>query len=508
MVNTRVNRFIAGMLSFLERYYVIEIVLFLLFIWVRSLSVINKTFPYTYDQGRDMLKVEEVVRYKNPTFIGPTTGIMGIYHGAWWYYFLAIPYILFNGKAIGFAWFLVFIAFIQTLFFYIFLKNIFKRSIASLFLVFVTFSPYFINISSFITNTSLVLPFLLLLLYSTIKYLKTKKEIFLFLVFLSLGFVFESEFAFGLFIIPAFVISIILVGKFKEFFWSWRRVVSVFSGLFLALILRIMFELKHNFIQTRTFINFIFKPKLFNPKPLRDRIIDRVILFKGYYLSIFLDHYQVVFGMVFLIISVIGIYRNYKKLASSVRKSLLITLSTILFLFIFSILYKDNFWGNYYEGIQYLFIFPILFGTYCFMKQGKHYKYIMELILLFYILIGITRFAYLIKRPVKETGFRVQEKVVKFLLSKVSPKQDFCVKIYTPPVIPYTYNYLFSYYARTHGYNFPKDEFVKGQCFYVIEYDKWRFRVKKWRRENIPPKTHLVKKYNVVKNVVVEQWRK
>ena len=60
---------------------------------------------YTFDQGRDFLKAAEMILDKNPTFIGPTTGIQGIFHGAWYYYLLLIPFLLLGGVPIGFYYF-------------------------------------------------------------------------------------------------------------------------------------------------------------------------------------------------------------------------------------------------------------------------------------------------------------------------------------------------------------------------------------------------------------------
>ena len=76
-----------------------------LFIYIRIKPLHFQTVAYTYDQGRDFLKAAEMVTTKKPTFIGPTTGINGLYHGAWWYYVLAVPFILFKGSPIGFYYF-------------------------------------------------------------------------------------------------------------------------------------------------------------------------------------------------------------------------------------------------------------------------------------------------------------------------------------------------------------------------------------------------------------------
>ena len=77
-------------------FYILFITFTALFIYFRIGSVIYKTVGYTYDQGRDFLKVSEIILQKNITFIGPTTGIEGLFHGAWYYYILTIPFIIFN----------------------------------------------------------------------------------------------------------------------------------------------------------------------------------------------------------------------------------------------------------------------------------------------------------------------------------------------------------------------------------------------------------------------------
>src|SRR3989344_1530883 len=77
----------------------------LLFCYFRLKPIYFQTVGYTYDQGRDFLKAAEIVLDKNPTFIGPTTGIQGVFHGAWYYYLLLIPFFIFSGAPIGFYYF-------------------------------------------------------------------------------------------------------------------------------------------------------------------------------------------------------------------------------------------------------------------------------------------------------------------------------------------------------------------------------------------------------------------
>ena len=77
------------------------------FLLLRMKPLLAHSVAYTYDQGRDMMKAAEIVIYKNPTFIGPTTGIEGLFHGAWWYYYLTIPFMFFGGNPIRASYLLI-----------------------------------------------------------------------------------------------------------------------------------------------------------------------------------------------------------------------------------------------------------------------------------------------------------------------------------------------------------------------------------------------------------------
>lgn len=227
-----------------------------IFIYFRLVPIINQTVPYTYDQGRDFLKVEEIVRYRNPTFIGPTSGIMGVYHGAWWYYFLVVPYIIFSGNPIGFSLFLFLFSLIQVVLFFLFLKKEFNYFPALLFLILVSGSSYFISTAFFVISSMLVLPFLLLLFYTSYQFLKTKKSLYQFLIFLSLGFIFEAELPFGLFLIPSYLLTLLVLGWVKQFLKDKKAILYSFIGFFIPLSLRILFEIKHGFIQRKTALIF------------------------------------------------------------------------------------------------------------------------------------------------------------------------------------------------------------------------------------------------------------
>ena len=88
---------------------------------------------------------------------------------------------------------------------------------------------------------------------------------------------------------------------------------------------------------------------------------------------------------------------------------------------------------------------------------------------------------------------------------------DLCVRVYTPPVIPHTYDYLFSYYSQSKGFRSPSHDFIKNKCYFVMEKEQeginFKLRVVKWREENIPLNSTLIKKTQISDNVSVEVWQ-
>jgi hypothetical protein len=103
------------------------------------------------------------------------------------------------------------------------------------------------------------------------------------------------------------------------------------------------------------------------------------------------------------------------------------------------------------------------------------------------------------------TGLISQLRIVDFLYQK-NKNKEFCLRIYTPPVIPYTYNYLFSYYSRVKHFNSPTTDYKDKRCWYIIEEDPYKFRIEKWRKENIPTSAKRVYNNKFNKSVEIELW--
>jgi hypothetical protein len=445
--------------------------------------------PYTYDQGRDFLKAAEEVKNMRPTFIGPTTGIIGIFHGAWWYYALIIPYVLTSGNPIGFYYFILFTQFICFLVLNWFLKKHFEDSVRYLALLIVTTGGYFIGTSVFAGNNVMVLPAILGFLVSSFYLLedKTKKySLILFLIGLFLGFIAEFEFAFGLMILPVYLLLSIGIKKLRKNIYSIKSFPYFLGGLIIPFLPRLLFEAKHAFSQTKLLLGFFFQPKFYNPKSYIDILKDRSELFLGYINGVFNDKLSwVIFVIIF--ITFLFIIRNKKFIYKEFAK--FVYLLAIL-LFVISTLYKDNFWGNYYEGIHYLFIFIFALGLNFVIQKSKWGNYLIYILMASVLITFLPGFHPLAK-PTKPDGLMIQKAVVEYIVNREKGNK-YCVKIYTPPVIPYTYSYLFDYYSTNGKTIYPYDQYRDGKCWFIVERDPYTFRRDKWISDNFFKKGKLL----------------
>lgn len=483
-------------------YTIIFIMLIAAFVYFRLIPILNHTVPYTYDQGRDFLKAMEMVENRRPTFIGPTTGIMGVFHGAWWYYVLLVPNLLFKGEPIGFYYFMFALSIIGNIGFFVFLKKKFSYLTALLFLAAVSVSPYFIPLG-FTASNNIIVPYLLMALIAVTITLfeKEKKPYIYFLLGLTLTFILEFEVAFGLFIIPTYLFTVLLFKELRQGIFKLKHFMLLGLGLAIPLLPRMLFEIKNNFLQTKTVLGFLSQPKLHNPKPLHLVFIDRINLFLDYIKGIVYDHST--FIALVLVVFTIGALILYRK--NNRLKSVTVFLSTlVILLFGVSLFYKDNFWFNYYEGIQYVFLTLFLIA---FSLLTKRKPYIQYAIVGFFVAINIFAVFKDISsdKNTQLIGLAEAEAAFDYIHGETG-KNDYCLRIYTPPVIPHTYVYLMNHRAKTQDYKISTYNFRDDECYFIVESEPYVFRIEKWREDNTPLEAVIKNKEVLTDNVTVEKW--
>lgn len=475
----------------------------IVFVYLRLTPIINKTVPYTYDQGRDFLKVEEMIRDKNITFIGPTTGINGVFHGAWWYYFLLVPYVIFSGWPQGFYLFLLFFNSSINILFYLFLNASFGFIPAIFYLMTISVSPYFMRNAFFVSNDMMAPIYVLLLMFSLYKLFDKKETKYLFMTGLALGFVLESELAFGIFLIPATLIALVIFKQLKNI----KKFFFILLGLFIPMLPRLLFEVKNHFIQTKALIYNLSLKKDAHPLLFRAVFEERLRIFIQYWQDLFYSNSLIISIAMISFLAYFFIFHR-KSLNNSAKKTLVYFLLTIIsFLFIFSLFYQGNFfWGYYFQGVQYFYLMITVMVIYGVVKNKKS-AFFAYLLIGYFLLVNVFALVKDIgnQKTIPLLGLRADDQIVRYVYKKNADK-SFCLRIYTPPVITFTYNYLLSYYARVNKYQKPLDNFINNQCWYIIDKDDYLERVVDWRKNNIPVNSKMLENKKMENGTVIELW--
>lgn len=224
------------------------IVLFLLIIGIFVRLVHLPQYAYfIYDQGRDALKLKHIVE-GDLTLIGPTSGLPGFFLGPVWYYAGVPGYLLFQGSPYGLVQWYVWIACLALPFYWLIVKKLWPSSILKRLAVFalLVFLPGSVKNSTFIWNPLLSLP---LMAFGTFALLCARNSRWwLFFGFLSLGLIFQSEFAYAIFLVPVMWLGIK---------W-WRGKFSLVDYLIGALAVslqflpQLLFEIKNNWLMTKS----------------------------------------------------------------------------------------------------------------------------------------------------------------------------------------------------------------------------------------------------------------
>lgn len=457
---------------------------------VRIPSILSHSVAYTYDQGRDFMAGANIILTHHVPFIGPTTGINGLFHGSWWYYYLVLPFLIFKGLPIGFYYANLFIHLICLVVVLWFLSKQTNYLLAFFGGLFITFSPYFIFTSQFVGNNIMVLPSLLGFLitnYFIFKEKKNKLSLY-FLNGLFLGFVAEFELSFGLFIIPTYLIAHLIFPQLRRVALKAKTLLFLVLGLAIAFLPRALFELKNGFEQTKVLLSFITKPKLYNPKPFNDILKDRALLFLGYWRGIFPNDFWCYFFSIAIALTLVYLLKSRKRIAIYS-----VFLAYLIFtLFLFSLTYKDNFWGNYYEGIQYVMVLSMLLIFSQININKRYIKYLFISVIVLFLFTQINASIQANKKPVVRDGLGIQEDVINVILQKESAQKNFCLRIYTPPVIPYTYNYLLMYNKLQGKINIPSTEWIDNTCWFIVEADSYEKRRDDWLAVHEPKDAHEV----------------
>ncbi len=230
----------------------LSLILILFGIFLGSWFFLHNDLTFHTDIARDFLLLEDIVHVKPLTLIGPRAGgIPGVFHGPLWLYINIPAFVIGNGNPVivAWGWLLFFIASVWGMWHVS--KKMFGAEVAYLSTLLYTFTTAGLVKDSF--NPSGAVYLSPLFLYFLYLYIKENKGVYLAVTYFILGLLIQFQMAFG---VPIALITTCIVlfhiGKKKEF-----KHILFMSTIILPLSSYILFEIKHDFLQVRSVINFL-----------------------------------------------------------------------------------------------------------------------------------------------------------------------------------------------------------------------------------------------------------
>ena len=434
----------------------------------RSIELLSGNYLFQYDQGQFYLAVKEIVVNHKLALIGvPVGGMGGFFQGPGWYYILALPFALMNGDPYG-GMILMFLFGIGTVYMGMQIGKLFgswREGLMCGFLLAV--SPAIIPQSRFIWPPFPISFLATLFLFFFLKTLLGNKK-YLPWVFFVLGIMshFETAVAGTLALQFSLFLPLLL----------WKKIISLkslvlsFFALLLTQVPLLIFDLRHNFLNTRGILGMFTGHGLFNIPP--DWIANHWSITLDVIRGTFLLGNTIGIALYdFMILSTI--YYVIKTKNSFARKYFLFFLvSSPIVLFLVFLLYRQHVWTWW---LIELYVFLCIGGGILLGSLIKHRIACIPLyiILAFASIIFTQNTISLYAHDYSDYGgtAKIRGKIdaIDYIYADALGK-PFGLFVFTPPVNTYEYDYTFWWYGEK-KYKYAPYKEKKGTVYLLIEKD-------------------------------------
>jgi 4-amino-4-deoxy-L-arabinose transferase-like glycosyltransferase len=459
---------------------ILLLVIILIGAYLRLDGDFKNLFAFTYDVGRDMLALSNIVHAHKISLIGFTTGLPGVFYGPWWYIILLPFYVISGGNPQGVAFSMAFLGIVTIILSFYLGKKIngvlLGLSLASI----ISVSPFMVSLSVQIWNPNIAPLFVvctLLVLYKIYSENSIKLRYF-FILGLLLALIPDLEIVFGLIFFIGIILSVLINARKKI---SLKSVVAFIVGALVIFSPRIIFELRHQFLMTKAFIAFFTTGESSQSFGLVGTFINRVgILFDQFNSAIALENK--VLGLVIILFIVLVITFTYKK-ANDINQKFINTSLVIVLTFLAGLtFFKHDIWPHYLVGLPVFYI--LLFSVAVSLLYQRVKNFVLPgLIVLIIFIINFNPVSVInnLTKPVwvgDASVYKNQLEVIDYVYRQSAGK-SFKYVVYTPPVYDYTYQYLFQWYGpKKYHYSPSRDAHL---AYFILEPDlQYPFRLTDW----------------------------
>ncbi|HVT01003.1 MAG TPA: glycosyltransferase family 39 protein [Patescibacteria group bacterium] len=437
--------------------------------FLRIQGALTNSFAFTYDVGRDMLALWDIVYSHHPVLIGPTTGIPGVFYGPWWYYMLAPFFFIFQGDPQGIAIIMAVFGVLSIILSYFVGKKISGEFLGLAFAAVVSVSPMMISLSSQIWNPNIAPVPVLFILFLLAEIYTNKKInlVYYFCLGALMSLMLDIELVFGFLFIIGMLIAILIVKRIKL---SLKAVILYLMGFILVLLPRIMFDIRHNFLMANSFITYFKNGAEPQSLGFMELVNSRLAVFFGDYTATVGGGNKII-GLIILLYTIIVIVIYFSK-AKDLEKTFIKISTTVLSVFILgTIFFSHDIWSHYLVGLPVFYILLFVIATGIIAIKDKRQVPLLIIVIVCLINFNPISFVSNFGKPLwvgDASVYRNQLNVIDYVYKSANGK-DFKYVVYTPPVHDYTYQYLFKWYGPKNYKYAPVEK--SNLAFFIIEPD-------------------------------------
>jgi hypothetical protein len=360
-------------------------------------------------------------------------------------------------------------------------KKIFNPYIALIALFLTAISRPVFSQSTVIWNPNLLPSLVILVIWFLYEYFRERKEIFMAIVYFLIALMYHFE----LTVVASFLVytSIFLLILNRKEKVRIRNFFFVFLSLLLGFLPALLFELRHNFLQTKSFLNFFLHEREGRFYVNWEVQLDHLKSFWFNLLSTFnLPSFAIKpFILCTFLIGIVLFLKN-KNYLNKPQKQLL--LYFIFFPFVNFSLYfffPNAVWQWYLTHLYFIYIFLASVIVYFSMKNFKFAKVIYLIFFIFALYSSLktleSRYRYDFFDTRGTAGFKSKLAAIDYIYQNAE-KKEFNILVFTPPVYDYAYRYLLWWYGGK-KYNYVPGDKKEGLLYLWIEPDNskpWTYK--------------------------------
>lgn len=412
---------------------------------------------FIWDQGYDAVKIREIVSGQL-TLLGPSTGLSGVYLGPLWLY-LGVPgFMLGQGNPYVLVGWYVLLGVAAAPFWWLLTKELFpeNKTYQLLCALLLGCIPGSITGTTFVWNPLLSIPLLSASLYCLLR--ARSSRLFLFSGVLLAALIFQSEFAYAVFLLPAIACVIPLIRgriSFLDYFGSGILVLATF-------IPQIVFELRNGFVMTKALVGHLSKaPTASFSSHLLTRVYELITttgsLFVGF------EPLSKIIGLSVAVLSIVVTFNLFSRkvivTSSQVWKWKVIALLAAA-PYLGFLLWQGNegnfFW--YYLTPHFILLVPLLLVGLRMAEKSRKRPWLVYLLVGILIGLSLTHFSRSVLFPDNRGGLRVMHQAVAqlFSWSQLDKPPETVFRIFTPNMQTEHYDHLTWWMARKQGVSVPR----------------------------------------------------